>query len=215
MKSNRTRGAVVAALCATALVVGGAAAVLPAASAKAGINWGQIWKTQLQPRADKRYYKKKQVYTKAQATARFAPFPKVIRGTFDVSGAATGSSQYLASSISFGVTLAAPPTIHYINAGDPVPTGCSGTPQAPNAAPGNLCVFEVNSVNTNARGTYDPTTHDALFASSNTMGITVYGNSAAAGQVFSFGTWALHPAALASGRTGSPAPRATGPGAVR
>ncbi len=204
--------ACLAVVCSVGLVAAGATLVSPA-SAKTSINWGRIWKTQLQPHADARYY------TKAQARKLFAPYPKVIRGTFDATGDTTSTNEYVTSSISFGVTLAAPPTIHYIPVGGLVPTGCSGSVTAPNAAPGNLCIFQSNATNTNATpdasGTYDPATDAGTFASSNTMGITVYARSATIGQVFSFGTWALHPRALATGRTMTPAPRATGPAAVR
>jgi hypothetical protein len=184
----------IAAVCSVVLMGAGAVLVAPvAANALAGINWGSAFKHEIQPRADKRYY------TKKQATKIFAAHPTLIRGTFDVSGAATGVGQFLTSSISFGVTLKADPTIHYINAGDPVPAGCSGTAQKPGAAPGNLCVFEVLSINTVARGTYDPFTTNGAFASANPLGITVFGQSAAAGQVFSWGTWVLHTKGLSKG----------------
>lgn len=194
MMGKRILRASVAAFCSLALLGAGAVLVAPvAANALAGINWSSAFKHQIQPRADKRYY------TKSQATKKFAAFPKLIRGTFDVSGGATGPGEFLTSSISFGVTLKADPKIHYINAGDPVPAGCSGTPQKPGAAPGNLCVFEVFTSNTTTRGTFDPFTTGGLFASANPLGISVYGQSAAAGQVFSWGTWVLHTKGLSNG----------------
>src|SRR5262249_49738486 len=65
-----------AVLCSVILVGAGAVLVTPVANAVAGINWSSVWTHQLQPRADKRYF------TKAQATKKFAPNPKVIRGAY-------------------------------------------------------------------------------------------------------------------------------------
>lgn len=69
----------VAGLAAGMLIGGGLATVTPAGAvveqAAAAINWKNIWKTEIKPRADKRYYTKKlsnaRYYTKKQATSIF------------------------------------------------------------------------------------------------------------------------------------------------
>ncbi len=194
-------------LCSIVLLGAGAVIVTPAANAlSGGINWSKVFKHQIKPRADKRYY------TKKVANKKFAPTPQQIRGTFDVSGYAGSGSVYLTSSISFGVKLKQIPTINYIHSGDTPPPVCPGTVTSPKAKAGHLCVFEETTVNTAATGTYDPTTPSALFTSANRIGITVYGLSNAAGQVFSFGTWALGTGKFTSSRSGT---HASGPGAVR
>jgi hypothetical protein len=95
------------------------------------------------------------------------------------------------SVISFGVELAAPPTVHYIKVGDPVPTGCGGTVLLPDAAVGHLCVFEQDSSNlTASRGVADLT---GSAGSASTFGAYVFGNRAGDAQFWFRGTWALRP----------------------
>jgi hypothetical protein len=56
--------------------------------------------------------------------------------------------QRIETAISFGFTLPEPPTPNFIPAGGPVPPGCAGgTPAAPTAQPGNLCVYELRADN--------------------------------------------------------------------
>jgi hypothetical protein len=126
----------VAVLCSVILVGAGAVLATPVANAVSGINWSSAWTHQIQPRADQRYY------TKAQATKRFAPKPKVIRGAYisQITVAAAGES--LSADISFGWSVGTAPVVHVIAPGDTPPSGCSGTLAKPDAAPGNLCVFE-------------------------------------------------------------------------
>ena len=72
-------------LCSVVLVAGAAALVSSPASAKSSINWQHVWKTEIKPRADKRYYTKTKAnaifartsalanyYSKTEADARYA-----------------------------------------------------------------------------------------------------------------------------------------------
>ncbi|WP_107771223.1 hypothetical protein [Nocardioides sediminis] len=242
------------------LVGGGLLAVTPAGAEVAQLaatNWKKIWKQELQPYADKRYYKKSKAdktfaakadtytktdvwtrtesdaryqakgsyatagssYTKAESDARYAPYPSLIRGSYFVSGEGTGSA--LASNgISFGHTFSAAPATHYIKVGDPVPTGCSGTAAAPNAAPGNLCVFEgatfgpvsANRGICNSSGT-------CFGAPADPFGASIYAQASGAGLFQVFGSWAARPSSIApnpaAGARGTDRPSAPGAGAAR
>jgi hypothetical protein len=112
---------------------------------------------------------------------------KTLRGVwghFEDPTAAT----YQADTVSFGWELSAAPTTHYIAIGDTVPTGCSGTADAPGADPGHLCVFEVSIDNVGAKVIFDPTTGSNNAAS--TRGFGVYW-TAAAGFTSLYGAWAV------------------------
>lgn len=178
-----------AVLCSIVLVAGAAALVSTPAEARAVLNWGHIWKTQLQPRADQRYY------TKQQATKLFAPKPKVIRGTYDVVGVATAPGQEIGTSISYGVTISAPPAVHYIAFGDLLPSGCAGSPDVPDAHPGNLCIFESDNQNASSRRVFDAQNTSGESA---TFGANIAIDATGAGQVRVYGTWALRPLALSA-----------------
>jgi hypothetical protein len=82
------------------------------------------------------------------------PSGVTLKGTWAVrfqSGAAV--IQRIQTPISFGFTLASAPTPSFIPLGGAVPAGCTGgTPTAPTAKPGNLCVFEQANDNINAVG---------------------------------------------------------------
>jgi len=183
-----------AALCAVVLVGAGAVLVTPAAQALSGVNWGSVWKHKLQPRADKRYF------TKKQATKKFAAKPKVVRGTFALIDSAANPGQEFALDISFGVTLSAAPTVHYIPAGGPVPAGCSGTALKPSASPGNLCLFEAFGSNYTTLHIYDPATAAGSFDVAEPYGAGLYVVSTAAGRVSAEGSWAVAPVKLVQNR---------------
>jgi hypothetical protein len=236
-------------LFAGALIGGGIALVTPAGAAVQGaaakIDWQQAWKTEIKPRADKRYYTKKKsnkryytksqvtsllspyvdttelvgalagyytkaqsdanyytktqsdtnYYTKTQSDAKYYPFPSLIRGTYAVVGAATAAGSQMADNVSFHTTLSAAPIGHYIKVGDPLPVGCSGSVDAPNAAAGNLCIFEaLNNGSTLARGFYSAS---GSIGSTSNFGVGIYATAAAAGNMYVYGSWAVRPAALA------------------
>jgi hypothetical protein len=242
MKLTRTSIASVAVLCTLGLVGGGAALVSPA-SASAGVNWGHIFKKQIKPRADKRYYTKKKAnarfavksallgyytkaesdakyaaaggsYTKAESDAKYAPFPAVIRGTYAILENGN-AGQFLSDTISFGVTLSVAPTVHFINAGAVLPTGCLGTPAAPDAAPGNLCVFEELASNTTSRGIFNPASPSGLLNQASPFGAAVYAQPTATGGIQDFGSWAVRPVALSTSRVAPHSAHHSGAGVAR
>ncbi len=184
MTSKRRWSLVVAAIVAS-LTFGGLVTLTTPAGAALATNWGKIWKTKLQPKADKRYYKK------TQANKKFAPKPGLIRGTYFAGGTSPSGSILLSGgSISFGVAFSAAPTPHYISIGDPVPVGCSGTAEAPNADPGHLCMFETRAENvTSNKGPLRP---DGGVGTT-PFGAGVFAYTVAAGQGAILGTWAARP----------------------
>jgi hypothetical protein len=116
------------------------------------------------------------------------PAGKTIRGTYSLYGHASGTGEWTYGSISFGYRLAAAPTIHYIKNGDTPPPECPGTVAAPEAAAGHLCVYESSTI-----GNVSPN-RDALTqvgADGSRMGASVYTTPAAAGNYYTFGTWAV------------------------
>lgn len=246
--TSRDPRRILAAMLIALLVGGGLMSVTPAGAevaSAAATNWKKIWKKQLAPLADKRYYKKAasdakystktetstalsgfytkaqsdaayalkaqtytktesdaayapkaQSYTKAESDAKYAPAQKLIRGTFGMGTTAAGASSTYMDSISFGVTLSAAPTAHYIAIGDPVPAGCAGTAAEPDASPGNLCVFE-----TYKGGPASAPFICALAGScpaSSTVGAAVGGYATGAGTIQIIGNWAVRPVALAA-----------------
>ncbi len=72
------------------------------------------------------------------------PSGRTLKGVYDVGGTATGAEGSLVQhSISFAVPLPADPTAHVVASGGTPPAACAGgTPAAPRADPGHLCVFE-------------------------------------------------------------------------
>lgn len=203
---------VIAGLVAGVVIGGGLATVTPAGAA--AINWKTVWKKEIKPRADKRYYTKTNAnqtfttqaglsstlggyYTKAQSDAKYAPAQPLYRGSIMLQGTATaaGVSPGAATGISFGATFSAAPTPHYIKLGTAVPAGCLGTAAAPNAQPGHLCIFETEAVNvaTN-RGVCAPGSGSC--GAVDPWGAGVFSYSAAAGQWEILASWAARPLAV-------------------
>jgi hypothetical protein len=120
------------------------------------------------------------------------PSGKTLRGVFLAEGESSGAgTSTIGDNISFGWSLSAAPTGHFIKKGAAVPAGCSGTATNPGAAPGNLCVFEVENDNVNASSdeVWSPPADSA--GATETFGAAVFTTSAAAG-VYEFGgSWAV------------------------
>ena len=73
---------------------------------------------------------------------------KTVRGVFGTMSVATSSTQIAYASISFGYRLSRRPVPHYIKVGTAPKRVCPGNVNSPQAAPGNLCVYEGFSRNT-------------------------------------------------------------------
>jgi hypothetical protein len=183
MSKGQRWSLMIGAVCA-ALVLGATVAVTTPAGAQLATNWNQIFAKQIKPRADKVYYKK------SLADKKFAPKPKVIRGTYSLgSSNATPLGNASVAEISFGFTLSEAPKDHYIALGDPVPAGCSGTVAAPNAAKGQLCVFEGASINAGLPFISHP--EGGLGATS--FGAVVAAFATSPGDFLVNGSWAVRP----------------------
>ncbi|WP_416954131.1 hypothetical protein ACNKF0_17415 [Nocardioides sp. T5] len=140
-------------------------------------------------------------YTKAESDGKYVASNALVRGTYLV----IGDSSFQSMSGSFGVSFASAPTVHLIPSGGLVPNGCSGTPSAPNAAPGNLCIFETGRVNVssvivaNAAGSGNTADPFGFFIQ--------VAKGGGAGFGYSRGSWAARPPAAG---IVSPAARADG-----
>lgn len=228
MSSRRPVRQLLVAVLLGVLVGGGLMAVTPAGaevSQAAATSWKKIWKKNLKPLADKRYYTKSKArstfatksdaaasgaaaqaganaatdsklgnyYTKADADARFRTNTQLTRGTFLLGGGDTGGADFMTEALSFGVTLAAAPTPHFVPAAGPVPAGCRGSAAAPDADPGHLCVFETIRLNvTDTPGIYAI----AGGPGSNGMGALMTVTSTGSGTAYVAGSWAVRPAAI-------------------
>jgi len=108
------------------------------------------------------------------------PSGKTIRGSYSLGGTGAAGAALANTEISFGFRFAAEPMPHLIQMGDAAPAGCPGTAVLPEADPGHLCIYE-DSV-TNTQGILPNTVE--------VTGATIFIRSEAAGDFFSFGTWA-------------------------
>ena len=81
-------------------------------------------------------------------TGPAGPFPgalpsgATLRGEYALYGEAAGAGALTRSAISFGFTLASIPTAHFVALGETGGTVCPGTNADPQAAPGQLCIYE-------------------------------------------------------------------------
>jgi hypothetical protein len=189
MRSVRSRKLV--ALVAAALAIG---VVMVATPASAITNWTNVWNNHIKPKADQRYVKKSAV--------------KTIQGNYAAGLQAANTNDDGWDSISFGFELASAPQEHFLAAGS-VPTAqCPGSAVNPQAAPGHLCVYESVSQNRGQVVLFTGTTGAVNQASK--WGAGVWLIPAAAGNAFSYGTWAVtapngtSPSRVAPDATGGP-----------
>ena len=112
-------------------------------------------------------------------------------------GQASGAGQWLSQNGNFGATFSAPPTVHVIPIGGPVPAGCSGTATAPNAAAGHLCIFQTFLANTGALGICAPAAPGCGLVS-DPWGFGVFSTALGAGTVQAAASWAARPIAIAN-----------------
>jgi hypothetical protein len=91
--------------------------------------------------------------------------------------------------ISFPHPLSKPAVTHLINPGEPPPAGCSGSPEAPAASPGNLCVFAEFLYHAEYGGSYDPASEAEGHAGPH--GAVVFLLKETAGHFDGAGTWAV------------------------
>ncbi len=103
--------------------------------------------------------------------------------------------------IHWGISLNTAPTAHIITNGGAVPVGCSGTPAAPGASPGHLCIFEQAASGYSGR---------FVCSAVNACGGTVspfgayYGATTTGNASFMYGSWALGVGSFTSAKLATP-----------
>ena len=121
------------------------------------------------------------------------PSKATIRGVYALDFKADGSIEAGTTSFSFGAVLpAAPlaPPANFIDVGEGPTASCPGSAGDPQAAPGNLCVYEGGKTNTGEGATiFHPSSGSTYEADQ--YGAGLYKTSVAAGHAKSFGTWAV------------------------
>jgi hypothetical protein len=149
--------------------------VMVATPAGATLNWNNIWNNHLKPKADARYVKKSAI--------------KTIQGNYAAGLQAASTNDDGWDSISFGFELASAPTPNFRQAGSAPTPSCPGSATNPKAAPGNLCVYESISSNRGAVQIFTGTT--GSYPAASKWGAGVWLIPAAAGNAYSYGTWAV------------------------
>ena len=118
------------------------------------------------------------------------PSGETLRGAFAANGYADAKDEIVSDSISFGIALASAPTAHFIRVGDPAVPECPGTAAAPEAKPGNLCIYEGHE-----QGVDDVHYRDAVTGIRDqdirAFGAEITAFSSEAGVYFSTGSWAV------------------------
>jgi hypothetical protein len=115
-----------------------------------------------------------------------------VRGNFFMTDRAAASGSQTVDSLSFVYTLASAPTPHFITAGSVPPAGCPGTADNPQAASGQLCIYEKTiSGPVGARGVCGLDIGGSSCPGSNRWGAGVYEISTGTGRFQSYGTWAV------------------------
>jgi hypothetical protein len=109
-------------------------------------------------------------------TGPAGPFPGALpsgvtlRGEYALYGDAAGAGATTRSAISFGFTLASVPTTHFVALGDPGDASCPGNSADPQAAPGQLCIYEDVQINVSAVTTPRIGRYGALLTADSTAG---------------------------------------------
>lgn len=116
------------------------------------------------------------------------PTGSTLRGSYALGFDASASSQTSSTSWSYGFTLASRPQAHFIAQGAAIPAECPGTGADPQADPGHLCVYEVD---TNSNTTGKNVCSEGGCPTSGEWGAWVLAQSIGAGSVLSRGSWAV------------------------
>ena len=131
----------------------------------------------------------------------------LMRGTFSTAGDAAGlAGTWNMTAIVWPVPLASAPVGHIIPTGGPVPAGCSGSVSAPAASPGHLCLFVGGSSNISTQVLCNPITD--VCGGPSRFGVGLEAFSAADGQWWTQGTWAVRAPLTAASESGE---EVTGP----
>lgn len=117
---------------------------------------------------------------------------KTLTGQYVAAGAASAAGQFFASPVSFQLPLSAitsAPNANFIPVGGASTANCPGTATNPQAASGNFCAYEALQTNTTFYCLLDLGANSC--GQAGVSGSSVWFQAAAAGTVYSFGTWAV------------------------
>jgi hypothetical protein len=112
------------------------------------------------------------------------PSGKTIRGHYAVGSTAPSFGW---TEIEFGFQMATAPTPRVVLEGATPPAQCPGTASNPQAAPGNLCIYEANQSN---RSSLTPFNATGSTGSVSRWGAGLWLQTTGSGNAFSYGTWA-------------------------
>lgn len=114
------------------------------------------------------------------------PAGATIRGKYEIDGTATAAEELFdGDSMSFGYTLPSTPDTRFVPFDATPPSECPGSQILPEAEPGFLCVYEAQNSNISTADIY-PIVYDPT-----RFGANIYAKSAAAGEAYSYGSWAV------------------------
>lgn len=115
------------------------------------------------------------------------PSGKTLVGTYAERAHATAPNEDYIAAISFGLRFSSALTAHFVATGTTPPLQCPGNGNNPQAAPGNLCVYETSETNRTAPIIFDVNFDPNV---SSPFGATVLTESIAAGVTGTSGSWA-------------------------
>jgi hypothetical protein len=125
------------------------------------------------------------------------PSGNTVRGTYALARYDTGAADngFIADSIQFGFRFAIAPAPTVVPVGTVAPPQCPGTPEVPEAAPGNLCVYEGAQGSSTGLAVYNV----AAAPGANRSGAVIRIFSSADNSTFySIGSWAANPGTAAA-----------------
>jgi hypothetical protein len=125
------------------------------------------------------------------------PFPdplqsgKTLRGTYAIDYVAAAGGAAQRASIPFIFTLASAPTTNLLAPAAASTAACPGSAANPEAAPGNLCVYQALRSNVSSDCIAELTSAPSNCNLSDKFGTGVFTTAAAAGRVENRGSWAV------------------------
>jgi hypothetical protein len=121
------------------------------------------------------------------------PSSRTLRGSWVVSGTAAAAGEASEDSVPFPFPLASAPSVHFVADSTAPPAECSGSVSDPQAAAGNLCVYQ-SAVHVSVTGVavFNPLLDTASAANrSSRFGFSVRATSSGSGSIRTSGTWAV------------------------
>lgn len=122
------------------------------------------------------------------------PSGQVMKGSFGdyTEAPGGGATTYAKDTQTFPFVLpSAIVAAHYLQVGDPSTSQCPGTPTAPDAAAGHLCLYETFAVNRSAPNIINTATGSSTVDSSWKYGFNVGASTTTAGVISFYGSYAV------------------------